>query len=85
MKITQMIATLQKWIDKLPWMLVLVFSMVLGLAPFQPEPHLFEKTRMLMAGTLSRPIDIFDLFLHGAFPFLLIVKVVFSLIPKSDA
>jgi hypothetical protein len=49
-------------------------SLLLGLAPFVPEPHLVEKIRMLFAGDLRRPIDIFDLFLHGAFPLLLLVK-----------
>jgi hypothetical protein len=33
-------------------------------APVYPEPHLIEKWRMLMQGTLSRPIDVFDLLLH---------------------
>ena len=49
-------------------------ALLLGLAPFAPEPHLFEKVRMLFSGTLSKPIDIFDLFLHGALPALLVVK-----------
>jgi hypothetical protein len=31
-----------------------------------PEPHLVEKWRMLTEGTLSKPIDIFDFFLHNA-------------------
>ena len=43
----------------------------LGLAPFVPEPHLWEKLKMLAAGTLSRPIDIFDLVYHAA-PWLLL-------------
>jgi hypothetical protein len=29
-----------------------------------PEPHLTEKWRMLLDGTLSKPIDIFDFLLH---------------------
>jgi hypothetical protein len=33
-------------------------------APFVPEPHLVEKLRMLSAGTLTRAIDIFDVFWH---------------------
>jgi hypothetical protein len=41
-------------------------ALLLGLAPFpfQPEPHLLEKVRMLAAGTLVRPLDIFDLLWH---------------------
>jgi hypothetical protein len=37
----------------------------LAIAPLVPEPHLVEKTRMLLSGTLVRPIDIFDLLLHS--------------------
>ena len=46
--------------------------LLLGLAPFYPQPHIVEKVRMLMAGTLKRPIDIFDLFWH-AWPFVLLL------------
>jgi len=43
----------------------------MALAPFTPEPHLLEKLRMLSNGTLSRPLDMFDLLLH-AFPLILL-------------
>lgn len=46
-------------------------ALVLGFAPFYPEPHIVEKLRMLFGGTLKRPIDIFDLFWH-AWPFALL-------------
>jgi hypothetical protein len=49
-------------------------ALLLGLAPFAPEPHLFEKIRWLFTGHAFRPIDVFDLFLHGTFPVLLVVK-----------
>jgi hypothetical protein len=49
-------------------------SLLLGLAPFVPEPHLVEKIRWLFTGHPFQPIDIFDLFLHGAFPALLAWK-----------
>jgi hypothetical protein len=45
--------------------------LLLGFAPFFPQPHIVEKVRMLMAGTLNRPIDIFDLAWH-TWPFLLL-------------
>ena len=45
--------------------------LLLGFAPFFPQPHIVEKIRMLMAGTLKRPIDIFDLFWH-TWPFVLL-------------
>ncbi len=49
------------------WMLVIA-ALALGLAPFSPEPHLVEKLRMLVNGDLRRPLDIFDLLMHGALP-----------------
>jgi hypothetical protein len=62
------------WLDKLPWGPLLLGALLLGLAPFLPEPHLWEKLKMLAAGRLVRPIDIFDLVLHGALPLLLAAK-----------
>jgi hypothetical protein len=53
-----------KWLDRIPTSLLVVGSVFLGLAPFVPEPHIVEKLRMLSRGTLSKPIDIFDLFYH---------------------
>lgn len=61
-----------KWLDRLPLLAILPFALFLGFAPFFPEPHLWQKLKMLQAGTLSRPIDIFDLFWHAA-PFVLLV------------
>ena len=58
-------------IDRMPLLIALIAALTLGLAPFVPEPHLWEKLRMLATGTLTRPIDIFDLILHGA-PWLLL-------------
>jgi len=59
---------------RIPYSFLIVGSLFLGLAPFVPEPHLVEKLRMLFLGQLTRPIDIFDLFLHGSSPALLLVK-----------
>ncbi len=73
-----------RWLDKLPWDILIIGSLTLGLAPFFPEPHLFEKLGMLWQGTLSRPIDIFDLFMHGAFPLLLVLKMGTQLMGKPE-
>ena len=54
------------WLDKIPLAPLALLALLLGLAPFVPEPHLWEKLKMLVAGTLSRPIDIFDLVLHAS-------------------
>jgi len=55
----------------LPIPLLVILCLTLGLAPFVPEPHLWQKLKMLAGGTLTRPIDIFDLVLHGV-PFVLL-------------
>ena len=52
------------WLDRFPLKWLVVVALWLGVAPILPEPHLIEKIRMLSQGTLQRPIDIFDLFLH---------------------
>lgn len=59
------------WIDKLPVKALFIVAVLFALAPLQPEPHLFEKLRMLSEGDLTRPIDIFDLFMHS-FPIVLL-------------
>ena len=64
------------WLDKISVTTLLIIALTLGLAPFAPEPHIWEKLKMLADGTLTRPIDIFDLFLHGTPWILLIIKLV---------
>ena len=60
------------WLDKISWTLLLLIMAFLALAPFSPEPHLWEKLKMLAGGTLVKPVDIFDLFWHG-WPMLIVV------------
>jgi len=67
-----------KWLDKVPLITLVLIALTLGLAPFTPEPHVWEKLKMLFDGSLSRPIDIFDLVLHGAPWVLLILKLLRS-------
>jgi len=64
-----------KWLDRIPYTLLAPLAIFLALAPFSPEPHLWEKLKMLFAGTLLQPIDIFDLFLHGTPLLILLLKV----------
>lgn len=63
-----------EWLDRIPYSILLVAALFIGLAPFFPEPHVVEKIRMLFNGTLRKPIDIFDLFFHLLPLFLLIMK-----------
>lgn len=61
-------------IARIPLVYVVVACLTLGLAPFTPEPHLVEKVRMLFDGELTRPLDVFDLLLHGS-PWVLLALV----------
>jgi hypothetical protein len=69
------------WLDRLSLPLLLILALTLGLAPFFPEPHVWEKLKMLAAGELVRPIDIFDLLLHGT-PWLLLLAKLIRLLSK---
>jgi len=57
--------------ELLEYKFLIPLVLLLGFAPFLPQPHIVEKIRMLMAGTLTRPLDIFDLAWH-AWPFALL-------------
>ncbi len=72
-----------KWLDPIPLPFIIVACILLGLAPFFPEPHLLEKLRMLRDGTLKRPLDIFDLFYHGVPFIMLTLKIVRILLLKK--
>lgn len=63
------------WFDKIPLQMIAIPAALLALAPFVPEPHLWQKLKMLVDGTLERPIDIFDLLLHGTPLILLAIKL----------
>jgi hypothetical protein len=63
---------IRKFFNAIPWIFLLPVAILLALTPFKPEPHLVEKLRMLANGLLTRPVDIFDLFMHGT-PLLLVL------------
>jgi hypothetical protein len=65
-----------EWLDRIPLVVLIIVALTLGLAPFVPEPHIWEKLKMLSTGTLSRPLDIFDLLWHAAPWLLLAAKLV---------
>lgn len=65
-----------KWVDRIPLLWMVPIALWLGVAPGVPEPHLVEKLRMLSQGSLQKPIDIFDLLLHGAPLCLLAIRLV---------
>lgn len=57
-------AGIWKFIDSMSTPLLAIGAGLLLLAPFFPEPHLLEKLRMLRAGTLAKPLDVADIFVH---------------------
>lgn len=71
-------------LDQIPWSVVALLCVTLGLAPFVPEPHIWEKLKMLAGGTLQRPIDIFDLLMHAA-PFVVAAAKLVRLLLSSPA
>lgn len=67
-----------RWLDRIPYPLLIAAAVFMLGAPFLPEPHLVEKARLFEAGTLTRPIDIFDVFWHLAPCLLLAAKFVLA-------
>lgn len=66
----------------LSYQFLIPIALLLGLAPFYPQPHIVEKLKMLAAGTLRKPIDVFDLFWH-AWPFALLAYRIFLDLKKA--
>lgn len=58
-------------LDQIPLSLIVLACLTLGLAPFFPEPHIWEKLKMLAAGDLGKLVDIFDMAMHAA-PFVVL-------------
>jgi len=70
--------------NRIPLSLLIVLSLTLGLAPFTPEPHLWEKLKMLASGELTDLLDIFDLLLHGTPWLLLMIKLLLRPTGKTE-
>jgi hypothetical protein len=82
MKIEMGSENLISFVHRIPWTPVVLLCLTLGLAPFRP-PHLVEKLQLLFRGELVKPIDWFDLFLHGAPWVVLLAKIVVSIFGRS--
>ncbi|MBY6202209.1 hypothetical protein KUV65_12600 [Maritalea mobilis] len=76
---------LRSLLAQIPYSILIVICLTLGLSPFVPEPHIWEKLKMLAAGTLVRPIDIFDLALHGTPWLVLLLKIAIGRPPATGA
>ena len=73
-----------KYIDRIPLGPLVIITVVMALAPFSPEPHLVEKSRMLVNGELSKGIDIFDLFWHSFLIVILAIRLIRLKKPEND-
>jgi hypothetical protein len=63
--------------------IALLLCLTLGLAPFFPEPHIWGKLKWIFGGAKGmKPMDWFDVILHG-FPFLLLIGLVILKIIKK--
>ena len=56
---------------------------VLAVMPLGQKPHLIEKLEFLFQGTLTKPIDIFDLILHGGLILVTIGYLVYLMLQKK--
>jgi hypothetical protein len=74
-----------RWLEKIPLGPMILAAIFMGLAPFVPQPHLWEKLTMLVNGSLTKPIDIFDLLWHSALPILVVVKIAMARRKSSDS
>ena len=65
-----------RFLDIIPYPVLIIAALLLLLAPFKPMPHVVEKLIMLKEGTLTKPIDIFDLLFHLLPAILLVFKLI---------
>jgi len=62
-------------LDKIPYSVLILIAVFMILAPFKPMPHVLEKLIMLKNGTLTKPVDIFDLIFHLVPAIILLLKI----------
>ncbi len=71
-------------LEKIPYALLIAFAVIMAIVP-PGQSHLLEKTRMLLSGTLRRPLDWFDLLMHSAPLLALLAKAVMDIARRSGA
>lgn len=66
------------------FLLALLATLTLGLAPFFPEPHFFGKIKWVLGGADGmQAMDWFDLAMHGAPWVWLIVEIIRLILKKG--
>lgn len=55
--------------------IIIMMCLTLGLAPFVPEPHIWGKLKWIAGGAVGmKPMDWFDVVLHGT-PWILLIRL----------
>ncbi len=71
-------------LDALSYRIIGPLALLLAAAPFYPEPHLVETSRMLVRGELTEPIYIFDFLMHSSGLVLVGAKIVRDVLRDED-
>ena len=57
------------------WRIIILGCLILGMAPFFPEPHLWGKLKWVADGATDMALkDWFDVLVHGL-PFVLLIRI----------
>ena len=43
-----------RWLDRIPLSFIVVIAVLMALAPFVPEPHLWQKLKMRLGPTMQQ-------------------------------
>jgi hypothetical protein len=78
-----MLQSLHRALGQISYGFLIPAALILAIMPLGMEPHLIEKLRMLGAGTLRRPLDIFDLLMHGGLLLVLGLKVALQITERG--
>jgi hypothetical protein len=63
------------WLDRWPWIWLLLLTAWMAIATITPEPNLVEKLCLLVEGALARPLASLDLAMHATPLLLLALKL----------
>jgi hypothetical protein len=77
---------LRGWLENLHWAWLVPLAIFAAMAPWPmgPEPHVIQKVRWLMEGSLYKPLDVFDLVFHLSPTLLVIAKLVVTRLPTDQ-
>jgi hypothetical protein len=62
--------------------LFVAIAIIMALMPFGETPHLWQKLQLLKSGYLHKPVDWFDLSIHGVPLLLVLINLVQKLVSR---